>query len=130
MMPPTSQFRKTTTGRTLNVPSEVSMIHKCIQWTRSKRMEERNLFRDEKLNSKRYMDNRYRSKPIQAQIIGYRIVLRKYDENGSVNRRKVRVIAKGFTQKLGIDFCNIFAPIVKLSSLRLLMALSMKLNLS
>jgi len=129
-MPPTSQFRKTTTGRKFNVPSEVSMIHKCIQWTRSKRMEERNLFRDEKLNSKRCMDNRYRSKPIQAQIIGYRIVLRKYDENGSVNRRKVRVIAKGFTQKLGIDFCNIFAPIVKLSSLRLLMALSMKLNLS
>ena len=92
------------------MPSEVSIIHGCIQWTRSRRMEERNLFRDEKLNSKRCMDNHYRSRPIQAQIIGCRIVLRKNDENGSVNRRKARVIAKGFTQKLGIDFCNIFAP--------------------
>ena len=36
-----------------------------------------------------------------------------------------------FTQRSGIDFCDTFAPVARLSySLRLLMALSMKLNLS
>lgn len=38
------------------------------------------------------------------------------------------MVAQGFTQRPGIDFIETFAPVARLESLRLLMALSVKLN--
>ncbi|KAH9670611.1 hypothetical protein KPL70_017043 [Citrus sinensis] len=38
-------------------------------------------------------------------------------------RYKVRLVAKGFTQKEGIDFNEVFSPVVRHSSLRILLAL-------
>jgi hypothetical protein len=59
--------------------------------------------------------------------VGYRTVLRnKYASDGTLDRRKARVVAKGFTQRPGIDFHDTFAPVARLSSLRLLMALAAK----
>ena len=34
-----------------------------------------------------------------------------------------RLVAKGFSQKAGIDFHDIFSPVVKLVSIRILLAL-------
>ena len=39
-----------------------------------------------------------------------------------------QVIAQGFTQKPGMDYFNITAPIVKFNSLRLLLAISKALD--
>ncbi|KAH9781841.1 hypothetical protein KPL71_008631 [Citrus sinensis] len=39
-------------------------------------------------------------------------------------RHKARLVAKGFTQREGVDFNEVFSPIVKYSSIRLLLALS------
>lgn len=41
-----------------------------------------------------------------------------------MERRKARVVAKGFAQRPGIDFNDTFAPVARLNSFRLLMALS------
>jgi hypothetical protein len=38
-------------------------------------------------------------------------------------------LAKGFTQRPGIDFHDTFAPVARLSSLRLLVALAARYNL-
>jgi hypothetical protein len=62
--------------------------------------------------------------------VGCRTVLRnKYAADGTLDRRKARIVAKGFTQRSGIDFHDTFAPVARLSSLRLLVALAAKYNL-
>lgn len=54
---------------------------------------------------------------------------RKIDHEGNV-RYRARLVAKGFTQKAGIDFNETFSPVVRFSTLRLLFALSQKLHLN
>lgn len=44
-------------------------------------------------------------------------------------RYRARLIAKSFTQKYGIDFTETFAPVVRHSSIRLLLALAVQMNL-
>uniref|UniRef100_A0A2N9G5A4 Integrase catalytic domain-containing protein n=1 Tax=Fagus sylvatica TaxID=28930 RepID=A0A2N9G5A4_FAGSY len=48
----------------------------------------------------------------------------KYLADGSVDRYKARLVAKGFTQIPGKDFGATFAPVAKLTSVRLLVSLA------
>ncbi|WJX13388.1 hypothetical protein P8452_03779 [Trifolium repens] len=56
----------------------------------------------------------------------YRI---KQDECTSQRRYKTRLVVKGFKQREGIDFGEIFAPIVKMQSIRLVLGLAASLDL-
>lgn len=53
---------------------------------------------------------------------------RKFDHENNVKYR-ARLVAKGFSQKPGIDYFETFSPVVRFSTLRLLFALSIKLGL-
>jgi hypothetical protein len=64
-------------------------------------------------------------KPIKTKWI-YKI---KYNSNGSIERFKARWVARGFTQKKGIDFDETYAPVVRLENLRLLLAYATQNNL-
>eukprot|EP00253_Pinus_taeda_P022622 PITA_22622 len=44
--------------------------------------------------------------------------------NGSIERYKVRLVAKGYSQVEGIDVHEIFSPVVKLVSIRIVLALT------
>lgn len=55
------------------------------------------------------------------------IFKRKVNSDKSVKYR-ARLVAKGFTQKAGIDYEDTFSPVVRHSTLRLLFALSVQLN--
>lgn len=69
-------------------------------------------------------------RPTNGEVIKCRTVLRnKYGADGHLRRRKARIVAKGFTQRPGVDFFETFAPVARLSSLRLLVALAAKFNL-
>ena len=48
--------------------------------------------------------------------------------DGSIERRKGRYCAKGYNQKPGEDFDDIYAPVARLESLRILLSISVKQN--
>jgi hypothetical protein len=48
----------------------------------------------------------------------------KRDEAGIVTKFKARLVAKGYVQRQGIDFDEVFAPVARLESVRLLLALA------
>lgn len=53
----------------------------------------------------------------------------KRDNNGAVQRYKARLVAKGYSQKYLVDFDNTYAPVVKLATVRLLLAMAAHQNL-
>lgn len=53
---------------------------------------------------------------------------RKVDESGKV-RYRARLVAKGCAQKAEVDYGDVFSPVVRHSTLRLLIALAVRLNL-
>ena len=53
----------------------------------------------------------------------------KHEENSASPRYKARLVVKGFNQKKGIDFDEIFSPVVKMTSIRTVLGLATTLDL-
>jgi hypothetical protein len=63
--------------------------------------------------------------PARHRAIGLKWVLKlKRNEDGQVVKHKTRLVAKGYVQKEGIDFSEVFAPVARLESVRLLLAIA------
>ena len=59
-----------------------------------------------------------------ANIVTSKWVLSvKYNQDGSVNKYKARIVARGFSQVKGIDYNETFAPTVKIDTLRTILGL-------
>ncbi|EOY10029.1 Cysteine-rich RLK (RECEPTOR-like protein kinase) 8 [Theobroma cacao] len=65
-----------------------------------------------------------------AKAIGCKYVFKtKKDSLGNIERYKAILVAKGFTQKEGINYMKTFSPISKIDSLHVIMALVAHFNL-
>ena len=67
--------------------------------------------------------------PKDVNVIGTKLIYKnKFDEHGTVIRNKSRLVAQGYTQVGGVDFDETFAPVARLESIRILLAIASHLN--
>ncbi|GJR58034.1 retrovirus-related pol polyprotein from transposon TNT 1-94 [Tanacetum coccineum] len=63
--------------------------------------------------------------PMSQTVIGTKWVFRnKLDKNGIVSRNKARLVAQGYNQQEGIDYDETYAPVARLESIRILLAIA------
>jgi len=88
-----------------------------------------------KYDWKRALDEEYESliaktwklveAPKDAKIIGSKWVFKlKKDEEGKIIRYKARLVALGYNQEFGMDYHEVFAPVVKQTTLRTLLTIA------
>jgi transposase InsO family protein len=69
--------------------------------------------------------------PRGQKAIGLKWVFKlKHDEHGDVVKHKARLVAKGYVQRQGIDFDEVFAPVARMKSVRVMIILAAHLSWS
>ena len=68
-------------------------------------------------------------RPSDKNVIGTKWVFKnKSDEKGVITRNKARLVVQGYSQIEGLDFDETFAPVARLESVRLLLAIACHLK--
>lgn len=63
--------------------------------------------------------------PEGVKTIGVKWVFKtKLNENGEIDKYKARIVAKGYAQQYGIDYTEVYAPVARLDTIRLVIALA------
>ncbi|XP_062100888.1 uncharacterized mitochondrial protein AtMg00820-like [Humulus lupulus] len=64
--------------------------------------------------------------PTQANIIDNKCLFKvKYKLDGTIDRHKARLITRGFTQTLGVDYFGTFSLVMKPGTIRVILTLAL-----
>lgn len=64
-------------------------------------------------------------RPLGAKTIGVKWVFKtKFNEQGEVNKYKARLVVKGYAQQYGIDYTEVYAPVARLDTVRMILAVA------
>ena len=67
--------------------------------------------------------------PRDKKSVGCRWVYTfKYKSDGSLDRYKARLVARGYTQTYGIDYQETFAPVARINTIRIIVSLAVNLD--
>lgn len=63
--------------------------------------------------------------PKGAKKIGVKWVYKtKLNEQGEVQKYKARLVAKGYAQEYGVDYKEVYAPVARMDTVRMILALA------
>ncbi|XP_035843200.1 uncharacterized protein LOC118490096 [Helianthus annuus] len=63
--------------------------------------------------------------PAGHKAIGLKWVFKlKKDMDGNITKHKTRLVVKGYAQRKGVDFGDVFAPVARMETIRLLLAMA------
>jgi hypothetical protein len=63
--------------------------------------------------------------PAGTKKIGVKWIYKtKLNESGKVDKLKARLVAKGYDQQHGVDYTEVFAPVVRIDTIRMIIALA------
>ena len=63
--------------------------------------------------------------PKEKQVVGVKWIYKiKKNERGEVEKYKAHLVEKGFSQQHGVDYDEVFAPVARLETIRLIIALA------
>ena len=63
--------------------------------------------------------------PVGHKAIGLKWVFKlKKDSDGEIIKHKARLVVKGYVQRQGIDFDEVFAPVTRLDTVRVMLAVA------
>ncbi|KAL0423367.1 UNVERIFIED_CONTAM: putative mitochondrial protein [Sesamum radiatum] len=69
--------------------------------------------------------------PDGKNFIGVKWIYKtKYKEDGSIQKHKACFVAKGYSQQLGVDFTETFAPVARMETILFVLAISTQSGLS
>ncbi|KAG9446373.1 hypothetical protein H6P81_012501 [Aristolochia fimbriata] len=67
--------------------------------------------------------------PLGKKSIGVKWVYKtKYQSNGEIDKLKARLVVKGYRQKMGIDYFEVFAPVARLDTVRMILSLAAQMK--
>ena len=68
-------------------------------------------------------------RPSGKNVVGSKWVFHiKHKADGSVDKYKARLVARGFTQVYGVDYFNTYSPVARLTSFRTILAVAARYN--
>ncbi|KAL4568673.1 hypothetical protein LXL04_024288 [Taraxacum kok-saghyz] len=63
--------------------------------------------------------------PKDAKCIAVKWVFKtKLNENGKIEKHKARLVARGYGQEFGVDYLEVYAPVARMDSIRLMLAMA------